>query len=58
MNFIKKRIRFCLLRTVLESLRGTRGAEVYEGNLWKVDDLDYNLIDCMDILCVIIIIFY
>ena len=49
MNFIRKRIRFTMLRTILESLRGTRGIrKKYMPLAWKIADLDYNLIDCRD----------
>ena len=45
-NFIRKRIRFCLLRTVLESLRGSRSLKrKYIERAWRVVDVDMDLVD-------------
>ena len=49
MSFIRKRIRFTLLRTILESLRGSRELKrKYINKAWKVADLDFNLVDSKD----------
>ena len=49
MTFIRKRLRFTLLRTILESLRGTRGLKrTFIQRAWKVTDLDLNIIDHLD----------
>ena len=45
-NFIRKRLRFCLLRTVLESLRGSRNLRrKFLDTAWTVVDVDMDLID-------------
>ena len=49
MSFIRKRIRFTLLRTVLESLRGSRGFHrTFINRAWTVHDTDINMIDSSD----------
>ena len=49
MGFIRKRLRFTLLRTVLESLRGSRGIRRnYLNRAWKIQDTDINMIDYRD----------
>ena len=49
MGFIRKRLRFTLLRTVLESLRGSRGIRrKYLNRAWKIQDTDINIIDYRD----------
>ena len=48
-SFIRKRLRFTLLRTILESLRGTRGLKrKYIQRAWKITELDFNLVDHAD----------
>ena len=45
-SFIRRRIRFSLLRTLLESLRGARNlSRNYLDRAWRVVDVDMDLID-------------
>ena len=45
-SFIRRRIRFSLLRTLLESLRGSRNlSRNYLDRAWRVVDVDMGLID-------------
>ena len=45
-NFIRKRLRFSLLRTILESLRGSRTLRrKYLDRAWRVVDIDIDLVD-------------
>ena len=48
MTFIRKRLRFPLLRTILESLKGTRGLKRTFIRAWKVTDLDLNIVHHSD----------
>ena len=46
MAFIRRRLRFSLLRTTLEALRGCRNLKkTFINRTWKICDLDFNLID-------------
>ena len=46
MSYLRKRIRFSLLRTTLESLRGSRQLQrTFIQRSWKIVDLDFDLID-------------
>ena len=48
-SFIRKRLRFTLLRTILESLRGSRELKrKYINRAWRIADLDFNLVDSRD----------
>ena len=45
-NFVRKRLRFCLLRTILESLRGSRNLKrKFLHRAWRVVDIDMDIID-------------
>ena len=49
MSFIRKRLIFTLLRTVLESLRGSRGIRrTFINRAWNIQDTDINMIDTRD----------
>ena len=43
LNFIKTRLRFCLLKSVLISIRGIRG-KTYMENITPISNLAFNLI--------------
>ena len=56
MSFTRKRLRITLLRTVLESLRGSRGIRrTFMNRAWKIQDTDINMIDTRDSDLIIII---